>query len=469
VDLQREVKAFISKHGLLSRGDHVLVAVSGGPDSVTLLHVLTDLRAELGIELEVAHLQHGIRGKEARKDARFVAEMTERLGLSFHLREVNVRQIRSAAGKGNLEQLAREERYRFFAEVARDRKVSKVAVGHTLDDQAETVLMRFLRGSGMTGLSGMSPLRPLEAANREVLLVRPLLEISKADILEFLEKKRIDYRIDRTNQDTSLLRNWIRCRLLPQLKQKIDPQLPARLAQQAELIRAEDAFLERLARHELDEIHDHKSVDRKLFLKYPGAMQRRIFRLWIEETRGHLRGVDFTHIDKLLKLVESETPQSRFAIPGGWEFLREYETLRLEKRSGSPKQFCYTYEFSIGTELKIPEAGMTIRSESVKAPLLSLPHDLTEAVFDTAALPATLTMRNFRHGDRFRPLGMLGHKKVKDLFIEKKIPLRVRATLPLLSSGQEILWIPGYARSETGRVHGQTNSILRLKALPLTC
>src|SRR5215510_11381363 len=156
--LQDQVKKTIEKHQMIAPGDDLLVAVSGGPDSVTLLHLLSGLREDLRLRLEVAHLQHGIRGAEAQEDARFVAEMAEKLGLPFHLKEINLRQIKSALGKGNLEALARAERYRFFAALARERKLGKIATAHTQDDQAETVLMWMLRGSGLKGLGGMPPL-----------------------------------------------------------------------------------------------------------------------------------------------------------------------------------------------------------------------------------------------------------------------------------------------------------------------
>ena len=165
MDLPRKVTEFIIGQGLLSPGDRVLIAVSGGPDSVLLLHVLYDLCEELELHLEVAHLQHGIRGAEAQEDAQFVAELAEKLGLPFHLKELNLRQIKSAAGKGNLEALARAERYRFFAAVARERKLDKIATGHTQDDQAETVLMWLLRGSGPKGLGGMPPTCRLDGTN----------------------------------------------------------------------------------------------------------------------------------------------------------------------------------------------------------------------------------------------------------------------------------------------------------------
>jgi tRNA(Ile)-lysidine synthase len=473
MDFRGKVKEFIQRQELISPGDHVLVAVSGGPDSVALLHLLYELRGELELNLEVAHLQHGIRGAEAQEDARFVAALADKLNLPFHLKEVDLRQIKSVAGKGNLEALARDERYRFFAAVARERRLGKIATAHTLDDQAETILMWLLRGSGLKGLSGMSPAHRLAGANigpdNRLIVIRPLLDVSRAEVEEYLNEKRLIFRIDRSNQDPSFLRNWIRLELIPRLKEKTDRNLPSRLAQQAELIREEDELLDAFAQAALSETRNAENMDRGLLLKHGRAMQRRLLRLWIEETRGHLRGLDFQHVEAFLDLIKAGPPQSRLAIPGGWELVREYETLRFEKRFRSLKQQCasYSYELRPGEDLHIREAGLTIAAREILPPLPSPPVDLMEVFFDSASFAGRLTMRNFRPGDRFQPLGMRGHKKVKDFFIEKKIPLSVRASLPLLVLGDEVIWIPGYGRSEVGKVTPQTEVILNLQAVAI--
>jgi tRNA(Ile)-lysidine synthase len=469
--LHEQVKRTIEKHKLLSAGDRPLIAVSGGPDSVALLHVLYRLREEFSLHLEVAHLHHGIRGEEAEEDARFVAELAKRLALPCHLKKIDLPRLKSDAGKGNLEELARKERYRFFAALLRKRQLTKVATAHTLDDQAETVLMWFLRGSGMKGLGGMEPLHRMrpdgKSARDGITVIRPLLEVSKADILEFLNAKGLAYRVDRTNRDTRLLRNWIRWKLIPELKERSGPRFSVRLAHQAELLRDDDFVLEDLARRALNRMRRADGLDRELFLKQPAALQRRILRLWIEEARSHLLGVEFVHIAGMLDLIVGGPPQARLAVPGGLELAKEYQRLRLEKRSRKLKRTSYYgYELHIAKPLNIREAGVMVYSEMISPPLAHWPDRLSEAVFDRALLPRTLTIRNFRRGDRFQPLGMTGHKKVKDLFIEKKIPLSVRATLPLLSAGGEILWIPGYGRSAAAKVGPKTAEILRIRVIP---
>jgi tRNA(Ile)-lysidine synthase len=200
-----------------------------------------------------------------------------------------------------------------------------------------------------------------------------------------------------------------------------------------------------------------------MLLAQPAAMQRRLLRLWFAETPGNPRGLDFVHVEELRRLIEQGPPQGRLALPGGWELARQYERLKLVRRSARAKRPCYAYDFTAGSTLPIGEAGWEIRSEFIEPPLGHFPADLTEALFDAAGLTGTLTVRNFRSGDYLQPLGMSGHKKIKDLFIEQKLPLSLRATLPLLVLGQEILWVPGYGRSERAKVTVDTVSILRLK------
>jgi len=465
--IQEKVRATIQRFGLCYAGDRLLVAVSGGPDSVALLRLLIDLRQELDLHLEVGHLQHGIRGDAAREDARFTAKLAENFGLPFHLKNVSVPEIKSAAGTGNLEALARDERYRFFAELVRDRGLNKVATAHTQNDQAETVLMWFLRGSGITGLGAMAPLHHMKSAGLDLLVIRPLLETSKAELLEYLSETGQGFQLDHTNQDPRLLRNWIRLELLPKIRERVDGRLSERLGQLAELMRDEDRLLADLVLDMLQKVRDGNDVRRDLLLAQPAAMQRRLLRLWITERRGNLRGVDFVHIEELRRLIDQGPPHGRLALPGGWELAREYDRLKLVRRQPRLKRQCYAYDFAAGSTLRVAEAGWEIRSELIQPPLEHFPTDQTEAVFDAACLTGPLTVRNFRNGDFLQPLGMPGHRKIKDLFIEQKLPLAQRATMPLLILGREVLWVPGFRRSERAKLTNSTALILRLKLVSL--
>ncbi|HEY7559112.1 MAG TPA: tRNA lysidine(34) synthetase TilS [Candidatus Binatia bacterium] len=466
---QQRITQSILKSGLLKRDDRVLVAVSGGPDSVALLHILYELREELALHLEVAHLEHGIRGQEAQVDARFVRELAEGMKLPVLIKEVNVPRLRSEAGRGNLEELARRERYRFFAVVARRHNLNKIATAHTQDDQAETVLMWLLRGAGLKGLGGMAPTQAVNLAGAEssngLTIIRPFLDVTKEESLRFLDERGLEYRLDRSNEDTAYQRNWIRFELLPRLKERIDRGVPSRLAQMAEVLRDEETLLNMLAQRKLEELGDNSGLRRDGFLRQPKAMQRRLLRLWIAQARGHLHGLDFDHIEMLLRLISTGPPQGRLSIPGGLELTREYETLRLVKAARESRPRCYEYPMVLDGVLAVREAGMMIDCRRISSPLAELPKDHWEAVFDCAALTEPLVVRNFRRGDRFRPLGMAGHKKVKDLFIEKKAPLPARALLPLLVMGAEVLWLPGFGRSEIGRVGPGAKDILRIRVI----
>ncbi|HEY2991096.1 MAG TPA: tRNA lysidine(34) synthetase TilS [Candidatus Binatia bacterium] len=479
--LASKIKKTIQKYRMLSPGDGVLVAVSGGPDSIALLHVLWKLKDALALRLEVAHVEHGIRGEEAREDARFVAATADGLSLPFHLKELELPRIKAERKKGNLEALAREERYRFFNQVAGERGLGKIATAHTRDDQVETVFMWLLRGTGRKGLGGMAPVHPsslmvrvphhdpecIERVIPHPWVIRPLIESSRPEVVAYLASERLDYRTDRTNQDTTLLRNWLRLQLLPALREKFGAGLDERLAHLADLMRDEEELLQSLAKNEWRKVFSGSELRHEPLSAQPKAMQRRLVRLWLEKALGNLRSVEFEHVEAILRLISHGPAQGRVAVPKGREAVRRYDTLRLEKKSRVRRAAGYSYALSIGEELLVPEAGVKIdsaRSDSVSD---ARPRDDLEAVFDSSSLPQALTVRNFRNGDRFQPLGMRGHKKVKALFIEKKVPLTKRAILPLLLAGDEILWIPGYGRSEIAKIGPATKAVLKIRLAAL--
>ncbi|MGH7783783.1 MAG: tRNA lysidine(34) synthetase TilS, partial [Candidatus Binatia bacterium] len=298
-----------------------------------------------------------------------------------------------------------------------------------------------------------------------LFLIRPLLDVSREEVLRFLHERRIAYRADSTNSDLSYLRNWTRLHLMPQLKEKFGRQLSLRLSDQGEVMRAEETYLNTLSCRELEKISTRDTVNRACLLGLGKALQRRVLRLWIEQRRGHLRGIDFDHIETALNFIAAGPSQGSLAFPGGWALVREYETLRFANRLRYVRRQCYSYRLQPGMELDVSEAGLVIDSRVVSA-LPQSPESLMEAVFDAALVPGELTVRNFRNGDRMQPLGLNGHKKIKDLFIEKKLPLSIRAITPLLTTGKEILWIPGCGRSEVAKVSPATKAFLCFTAHP---
>jgi len=472
MNLETKIRETIQKYGMLSHGDSVLLGVSGGPDSVALFHLMLGLREELGLRMAVAHLIHGLRGDEAREDARFVAHLADQWAIPFYLKEVDLPRVKLARGKGNMEALGRKERYDFFVHVAENCTLNKVATAHTRDDQAETVVMWFLRGSGRRGLSGISPVRHLKGegtGTSDSLLVRPLIEASRQEILAYLVDRNFDYRTDSTNLDCRLLRNWTRHQLLPQLRERFDDGVSGRLAQLAEIFRDEEKILDEITQRSLERLGSDGSLMVGALLREDKAMQRRLIRAWVESNSDSLRGMAFSYVEMVLDFMAQGPSQGRLSLPKGWDLVKEYDAIRLERtRRIKPGQICYSYTLPREGALVVPEAG--VRFQSLRSSHVSpdaRPQYEFEAYFDSSSLPEPLTVRNFRTGDCFQPLGMTGHKKVKDLFIEKKIPLSVRWTLPILVAGEEVIWIPRYGRSELAKMGLKAREILQVRVVPL--
>ncbi|MCY4487726.1 MAG: tRNA lysidine(34) synthetase TilS [Deltaproteobacteria bacterium] len=498
MELHQKLAETLLRDELLVPGDAVLVGVSGGPDSVALLHLLTEVAPALSLSLEVAHVEHGIRGARSREDAEFVRRMAAGLSLPFHVARLDLHgaEYREAASRdapdaraehlearagdrestGNLEARARTERYRFFARVAAERCLAKVAVGHNRGDQVETMLMWLLRGCGPEGLAGMPAARPLDrapAGSEGPWLIRPLLDVPRDEILGYLESRGLEHREDDTNRDTRYLRNWIRRTLLPQLREQTDGGLEHRVARLGGMLRSDNVLLERRVAEGYPRVSRDDVLDRAAFLGVEPELRPRMVRFWLRRVTGTLRRVGHAHVDAVLDLIAGSRPHARVSLTGAWTVARQYESVRLvfatdEEREGAKGDGEeYSYPLPLEGELLLPEAGLKLtawRSDS-----LDLPANPFEAAFDLRAVErveGTLLVRNFRPGDRFRPLGMAGHKKLKDLFMEMKLPRPRRRTLPLVLTGEEIVWIPGCARGDFARLEPASRAAWRVKIRP---
>ena len=480
--LPKRLEEALVRDGLLAPGDAVLVGVSGGPDSVALLHLLREVGPALRLRLEVAHVDHGIRGPGSRDDCEFVRSMAARLSLPFHLARLDLGEAGGHQGAGNLEARARERRYRFFAEVASERRMGKVAVGHNRDDQVETMLMWLLRGCGPEGLRGMPAARPLARSPEgagPAALIRPLLDLSRDEILAFLESRGLDYREDPTNRDERYLRNWLRGAVLPELRSRSDGALERRLARLGGMLRSDHAVLERQAAAAYPGVARGGALDRAGFLALDPGLRPRMARFWLRRELGTLRRIGFAHVDAVTRLMAGSRPHGRVSLPGGWTAVRQYDTVRLARQAEDPRRAVphaedshaedyrtanYSYPLPLEGELTVPEAGVRVTAWRSRG--RELPEDPFEAVFDLSGLgrpEGRLRLRNPRPGDRFRPLGMAGHKKLKDLFIDRKVPRSLRRTAPLLVVGDEIAWIPGCARSDLARVGPETREVWRVR------
>ena len=469
MNLEKQLAESLVRNGMLAPGDAVLVGVSGGPDSVALLHLLHEVGSPLGLHLEVAHVDHGIRGPEGRDDAEFVCRMAAGLSLRFHLARLDLAGSGNECDAGNLEARARAERYRFLAEVAAKRRIGKVAVGHNRDDQVETMFMWLLRGCGPEGLRGMPAVRPLAgeaAAGEGALLIRPLLEVSRTEILGYLESRGLDYREDGTNRDTRYLRNWIRRTLLPGLRERTDGGLERRLVRLGGTLQSDHALLERQVAGAYPRVIRGDTLDRAAFLGLDPELRPRMVRYWLNRGLGTLRRIGFAHVDAILNVIIGGSPHGRVSLPGSWTVVREYELVRLvgSVEAAPSGDYDYSYVLPLEGELPIPEAGVLVTAWCSTS--REKPEGDSEAAFDLSRLPrdgGELRLRNPRPGDRFRPLGMTGHKKLKDLFIDRKVPRSRRRTLPLLLAGEEIVWVPGCARSDFAKVESDTQTVWRVK------
>ncbi|HYI94375.1 MAG TPA: tRNA lysidine(34) synthetase TilS, partial [Bryobacteraceae bacterium] len=402
------VSGTLSRYSMCSAGDHVTVAVSGGADSVCLLHILHELAPSLGIELSVAHLNHKLRGMESDGDAEFVRDLAKTMGLSFFYDEVNVLDL-----GGNLEQAGRDARLAFF----RGLPASKIATGHTRSDQAETVIYRLLRGSGTAGLAGILPV----AADRRI---RPLIDCSRAEVLEYLRSRGLLWREDRSNADLRFARNRIRHEFLPIL----GPAAETALARTAELARDEEEYwtaeIERLAGDLFTRRPPAILINVDNLYKVPVAVSRRLIRRAISEVKGDLRQIDLFHVDSILALAVEPEGHGRRQAPG-IDVFRSFEWLKIcLPRSESRWERDYCTPLPIPGEVKVPGQSSKVRvevAENTNTVMADEGYNTGGGLIDAQWLFGPVELRNWHPGDRFTRPGH-ANEKIKSLFQVARIP-----------------------------------------------
>ena len=437
------VRKTIEKHSMLNPGDHVLVAVSGGADSVALLLCLHILARTLPLSLTIAHLNHRIRGQEGDADEDFVRSLSAGLNLSLCSEAIEVKK-QAIAGKYNLEELARLKRYEFLRRTARRIGAQKIAVGHNLNDQAETVLFRFIRGSGVEGLSAIHPVV-------DGLVIRPLLECSRKEIVEYLKQKGAGYRDDSTNKDVQLARNRIRMELVPYLEKNLNPRLIETLAREAIQSRETWAFIEAEAKRTFCRLcrRDDTGISMALqdLAELHPALQKQVLRQALKECLGSLRGVNARLVDGILSLCRVGHSGSQIRISRQSIAVRQFDTLLLTKHPAEQKP-SFAYRLEIPGECRIAEAGVIFRSEICNTPDLKMIRgkSATQAFLDPRTLPEFLAIRSREPGDRY---GGPSHRKVKKILIDHKVPLLERFDLPMVAAGKDVIWIPGFRPART--------------------
>ncbi len=465
--LREKVLRYIREQGMMRAGDRVGVAVSGGADSVALLRVLLELKSELGIVLSVVHFNHRIRGAEAQGDEEFVGALAEKHGLQFFCSQADVRQ--HAEGKGvGLEAAGRELRYSYFRSLLEAGEVDKVATAHTADDQAETVLMRLLRGTGTKGLAGIHPARvEQEDLTTKVTLqlasgqapgstkkhkgrsptVRPMLGARRREVEQYLQELRQDRREDTSNRDQRLLRNRVRHTLLPLLEREFNPNVVEVLADVAEIARAEEDFWNSLIDERLEEAEGRVQeagarLERKaleIVLSWSLAVQRRVLR---EVGRRAGARLEFREVEKIRKLAGAQAGRE-VELSQGWVARLGRDGLGLEQRKRAQAED-FEYTLTVPGEVPVPQLGTVIKA-FLLANRENAPEYNPAQALDRKKLAPELTVRNWRAGDRFWPAHAKSAKKVKELLQAKRVPEGERKGWPVAVSRGTIVWVRGMA------------------------
>jgi len=449
-DLQTRITAVIRQNQLFRPGETLIIGLSGGADSTALLDLLATLPA-FPLRLVAAHLNHCLRGPASDDDEQFCRELAAGYGIPFESRREDVKAA-AARESLNLEDAGRRARISFFDELFTRWQAAAVVLAHHADDQAETVLMRLLRGSGMTGLAGM-PRRNGRG------YIRPLLDISRGEIEAYLAERRLKWREDTSNLDTTFLRNRIRHELLP-LLERYNPAVRTALATTAGILSEEDALLDALTQQAACQVccfsDRDAACDITLLKSHPLALQRRIIRLMLSRLAGNLEQISHRHLESILQMTAAARPNLRTSLPRGLVAVREYNHLVIKARDNTEPTVAETLIPGPGSYL-LPD-GALLRIEI--SPLPADPGGSpTSAFFDGDKMPFPWHVRTFRPGDRIQPLGMSGRKKVKDVFIDCKIPLSQRRRTALLFCGDELIWIVGLRTSQLARV-GNLSSLV---------
>jgi len=462
--LEKRIGGFIREYGLISGGEKVLVAVSGGPDSVCMLHVLNNLKEMLDIQLHVAHLDHSLRD-ESGADAQYVANLASSLGIPVTVEKSDVAEWKSSR-KISLEEAAREVRYRFLEGTARQTGAKRVAIGHTRDDQAETTLMHILRGSGIQGLRGLRPAAHIPYGDRDdgIWIIRPLLEINRGEVEAYCAAVSLQPRKDETNDQMRFLRNRIRAELLPLLRQ-YNADIDSALLRLADLAGEDTDFIDEQAVAVCNSLVTDEGritcLDSGKLRGLPLALQRRVFRTMIERACGSLRDIESVHIDALVRLLFSSTGRSVY-LPGGTVVTNERNRMVVTAPGTAACPWPVLdsdHALNIPGETKLPGwlVSATVMSEN-----FFKDDDIFSASFDLDSVGSRLSVRGRRAGDRFRPLGMAHSRKLQDFMVDSSIPRSWRDSVPIVYSPQQIVWIVGWRIDDRAKVTTATRKVLRL-------
>lgn len=439
MNLLEKIKQFINANNLISKGDKIVIGVSGGPDSLCLLHILNEIKQEYEVNLVVAHVNHNLR-EEAKFEADFVEKFSNNLGLEFYLANVNIEEL-SKEKKKSCEEVAREYRYNFFNEIVKKTNATKIAVAHNLNDNAETILMHIIRGSGIEGVKGIS------VKNNNI--IRPLLSTTRDAIEKYCIDNNLTPMIDKTNFETIYTRNKVRNKIIPMLSE-INPDVLSSITRLGNILSEEDEFISDY----IDKIYNDIKIEEKCtkiskskFIKLHKGLQRRILRKAICEFKGDLIDISYKSLENAISSILTSKNGNIIKIANGIKILVNYDILEFIEKIEKSNEF--EYELNIPGETYIKELDILVNAEIKNAneveDFIKSPN---KKFFDIEKTGKKLYVRNRRFGDYILLNGLNGTKKLKDFFSDLKIPTQKRDEIPILVNEKDIIWIMGFRTSK---------------------
>jgi len=463
-DVIDRILDIIKKHNLIENGESVIVGVSGGPDSVCLLHALHSLTQELNIKIFASHINHMLRGEESEGDERYVRELCERLGITLHTKSFDIKKISRDKGL-SLEETGREVRYHQFALLADHVGAKKIAVAHNKNDQAETVLMRIIRGTGLDGLKGMEHTRGK--------IIRPLLDISRCDIEKYCGEHSLNPRIDSSNQQSVYTRNRVRLKLIPYIDKLFETDLVESVFKMSTLLREDNDFIEEstvslynqciLKKQKNEIVLDILKIEH-----HHRAVKKRIMRNALKELKGDLKGIESIHIEDIIDLSLNGRTGAEVHLPCNVRAAKSYSTLRIFIHCEEARVPCFNKTISIPgvTSVKALGVQVEVSIEENRGCMEKYANEESDSLiqfFDYERLKGGIDIRNRKEGDIFKPLKSNGTKKLKEYLIDNKVPRNLRDEIPLIAKDNEVVWIVGYKTSDKFKVTENTKSVLKLE------
>ncbi|HIE4351308.1 TPA: tRNA lysidine(34) synthetase TilS [Clostridioides difficile] len=453
-----KVLSTINKHNLIQKGDKIVLGLSGGPDSVCLLHVLNRLKKDFNIEIYAAHLNHQIRGIEAQKDALYVSKLCEDMGIIFFVKSINVPKYCENDGL-SLEEGARKLRYEMFYEIKDKIKANKIAIGHNLNDQAETVMMRIMRGTGLKGLKGIDYIR-------DNCIIRPILDVERNEIEEYCEAYNLNPRIDKTNLENIYTRNKIRLDLLPYMKDNFNSNVIESIVRMSNSLKSDNDYIEKEAEAKFREVSNIKEkgfveINLDDFVCLHDAIKVRVLRNSIKHILGDTNFVDQRHIEDIMSLEDNSKVNKMLTLPRNIFVYRKKDSIILTNEEIVNEEIEFYYNVPSNGFIKIKELKQIIETQVMSIDRYkSMKLDNSSKGFDFNKVKGGIVIRSRRQGDKIK-LAM-GSKKVKDLFIDLKIPREERCKIPIITDSEGIICVGDYKISENYKIDENTKEVLKI-------